>query len=674
MRGISFSAVSRFEKPSHATAHAQDELDLQLRESPSLSYSSSAAATPATNAAAKMMKKLSTTFRRKASVSAYHNQSQQQAHQQKQSSTGSSITTTTTTTGSSGRNTGEHALFSSMSSEGAGGIRAHLNTNDTGATTAVSTAAVDGQSTAARSSVPLAGSTRVTSSRAMTFSAPSRKPTLSHARSNRGASDSVNGQDSHGHSASSFPVALDIPFFTGDKRQPTPRAVNPALAVVRGPPNNENVLKSTLHRTSPSVSPSSPTPPSSSSPEDNDPLSDSRLSLPLPSPTIPVQQYLSPGGDDTGGIKSTAAPSVLREANYHSEEHNPPTLSYLTSPRPSSPDISRNYTNEVCINNTNTVATGSLPPLGGRHRYFSFDADTARKAGAAAALAPSRAHDVGPPPLVPAVGPTHRSRRGAHVQPMGNQQQASSNNNNTSLKQRHPRRRWLLPLSESPDKPRLFTPQTPAFARITRHRDRAEARTLASVCTFLEAEIDRMAAHVHTHSQCNNHSQQQHVYNHHHHQGLQHQQGNSQTSSFQQFCSSRRSHHNVHGNQVDGSQPINQNAIYVGSSVHCSAECANNCPLATYLPVAIERFRSLLGIVEERYDTIEQVYVKSEEYARAMGRFFNVTADQLEAASNGPSQESKKGSGNAKGRHGKERSSIERVMGHGGRDHRKSFR
>lgn len=42
-----------------------------------------------------------------------------------------------------------------------------------------------------------------------------------------------------------------------------------------------------------------------------------------------------------------------------------------------------------------------------------------------------------------------------------------------------------------------------------------------------------------------------------------------------------------------------------------------------------ERLKAVLFMMEDRYDSIEQVYVKSEEYARAMGNFFQMTPNEF---------------------------------------------
>lgn len=122
---------------------------------------------------------------------------------------------------------------------------------------------------------------------------------------------------------------------------------------------------------------------------------------------------------------------------------------------------------------------------------------------------------------------------------------------NKPMKPRYPHgRRWMMPLTERAECPRLFTPPAGGmFERITARRDRTEARALVSACTFLEAEIGRIE---------------------------------SMAEKDEKDCKKK-------------------------------------------LETSVERLRGVLNILEDRYDTIEQVYVKSEEYAVAMGRFFEVS-------------------------------------------------
>lgn len=172
-----------------------------------------------------------------------------------------------------------------------------------------------------------------------------------------------------------------------------------------------------------------------------------------------------------------------------------------------------------------------------RHRHFSFDVDRTRD---------------NLPPVAPAQEPIVRP-------PSGRRRRAS-------------RRRWLLPLPESPDVPRLFTPPAGSqFERIARHRDRAEAKVLMSACTYIEAELDRLS--------------------------------------------------NQYQNVREGACCCKKDS----QSPQPSCECGHRLFLAT----SAERLRGVLGILEDRYDSIEQVYVKSEEYAKAMGKFFQVSPNEF---------------------------------------------
>lgn len=127
--------------------------------------------------------------------------------------------------------------------------------------------------------------------------------------------------------------------------------------------------------------------------------------------------------------------------------------------------------------------------------------------------------------------------------------------------------RWLLPLAESKEKPRVFTPPAgTAFERISARRDRTEARALVSACTYLEAEVLRM-------------------------RGL-----------------------------LSGEGDAGKCCCQKGKG---GAEC--ECAMRRFVEQSVDRMKGVLKILEDRYDTIEQVYIKSEEYAVAMGRFFEVS-------------------------------------------------
>ncbi|CAN8070740.1 unnamed protein product [Agarophyton chilense] len=145
-----------------------------------------------------------------------------------------------------------------------------------------------------------------------------------------------------------------------------------------------------------------------------------------------------------------------------------------------------------------------------------------------------------------------------------------------SRRRRPSRRRWLLPLKLNPDVPKLFDPPVGSnYEKIIRHRDRAEAKILVSACTYLESELDRFASHL--------------------------------KSTHDQPCCSCK-------------PPVSEN---VDANKPC--QCASRLLVAA----ASDRIRAVLTMLEDRYDSIEQVYVKSEEYTRAMGKFFQVSPDEF---------------------------------------------
>ncbi|PXF45889.1 hypothetical protein BWQ96_04324 [Gracilariopsis chorda] len=175
-----------------------------------------------------------------------------------------------------------------------------------------------------------------------------------------------------------------------------------------------------------------------------------------------------------------------------------------------------------------------------RHRHFSFDIGQSR-----------------PPPAPPAVA----DKKGA-VKP--------------GRRRRPSRRRWLLPLQQSPDTPKLFDPPAGSnYEKIIRHRDRAEAKILVSACTYLESELDRIGSHL-------------------------------KCTRDETCCTCKP----VCSENTDANKP---------------GQCSSRALLAA----GSERLRAVLRMLEERYDNIEQVYVKSEEYTRAMGKFFQVSPDEF---------------------------------------------
>lgn len=132
------------------------------------------------------------------------------------------------------------------------------------------------------------------------------------------------------------------------------------------------------------------------------------------------------------------------------------------------------------------------------------------------------------------------------------------------LSNAHSGRRWPFPPSEDPEHPQLFAPSDDTmFQHISQRRDRVEARPLISACTFLENEVERM---------------------------------NDLLQSSDAECV---------GNADDNS--------------------AGDSPHRQFLQGSVERLTGILGILQDRYDCIEQYYIKSQEYAKAMGRFYQVT-------------------------------------------------
>lgn len=166
------------------------------------------------------------------------------------------------------------------------------------------------------------------------------------------------------------------------------------------------------------------------------------------------------------------------------------------------------------------------------------------------------------------------------MQQQQQEQQTISNSNNTgnisNSNTKFAGRRWLLPLSESPQRPRLFTPADTAIARMNA-RDRAEAVTLTSACTFLEAEIDRMQAHVRNH----------------------------------------------HRKTTSGNNNSNSN-----SNSNSNNTCGK-CVTDVYLGKAVDRLRAVLRMLEDRYDSVETVYVKEQEWSNAMTKYLHTSPGEM---------------------------------------------
>lgn len=130
-------------------------------------------------------------------------------------------------------------------------------------------------------------------------------------------------------------------------------------------------------------------------------------------------------------------------------------------------------------------------------------------------------------------------------------------------------RRWKLPKKMNIDTPSSFS-KLPGESNemITQRRDRVEALPLASASTYLESEIFRMKQQLEEHDE-------------------------------QRQCCCR---------------------------AHSAPLC--ECGHRMFLTQSIERLRDVLYILEDRYDSIEQYYVKGKEYAHAMGKFYQVSPSE----------------------------------------------
>lgn len=235
-----------------------------------------------------------------------------------------------------------------------------------------------------------------------------------------------------------------------------------------------------------------------------------------------------------------------------------------------------------------------LPPFAPRHRHHSFDVDVARARGRAVGLSVDDANG----------GVGRANGQGGRMMAQVEQGQA----------QGMMRRRWLLPLSENPEVPRLFNPTSAtSFERITRHRDRTEARALTSACTFLEAEIDRLATLCMA-------------------GGVGENGGEGMDGCCS--CEQRQDGKGMITKQNGGDDENGMETKYdekkkSGVNGNAKTGCCANCRAGMMLPGTVRRLTAVLGVLEERYDSIEQVYVKGEEYARAMGRFFQVNPERF---------------------------------------------
>ena len=132
-------------------------------------------------------------------------------------------------------------------------------------------------------------------------------------------------------------------------------------------------------------------------------------------------------------------------------------------------------------------------------------------------------------------------------------------------------RRWNIPHDVPADEPTLLRALPKGTQNmITQRRDRVEMKPLVSACAYLENEILRMT-----------------------------EQLNSLTSDPMCCCHSQR---------------------------HLQPIC--ECKHRQFISQSAERLRGVLSILEDRYDSIEQYYVKGKEYARAMGRFYQVSPSE----------------------------------------------
>lgn len=61
-----------------------------------------------------------------------------------------------------------------------------------------------------------------------------------------------------------------------------------------------------------------------------------------------------------------------------------------------------------------------------------------------------------------------------------------------------------------------------------------------------------------------------------------------------------------------------------------AAEIASDTDEAAFLESRASSLRCALAVLEDRYDTIENFYVKGREYARAMGKFYQVSPEEYE--------------------------------------------
>ena len=127
--------------------------------------------------------------------------------------------------------------------------------------------------------------------------------------------------------------------------------------------------------------------------------------------------------------------------------------------------------------------------------------------------------------------------------------------------------RWMVPHMENKDMQRLFPPPaSTAFDLFSARMDRNEARALVSACTHLESKVMR----------------------------------------------------------VRGLWAGEEGKCCCGEKVDKGGNKGCQCAMQAFSVQSSYRMR-VLKILEDRYDGIEQVHIKSREYSVAMGRFCEVS-------------------------------------------------
>ena len=128
--------------------------------------------------------------------------------------------------------------------------------------------------------------------------------------------------------------------------------------------------------------------------------------------------------------------------------------------------------------------------------------------------------------------------------------------------------RWMVPHMEDKDIQRLFPPlASTAFDLFSARMDRNEVRALVSACTHLESKMMR----------------------------------------------------------VRGQWAGEEDKCCCGKKVDKGGNKGCQCVMQAFLVQSSYGMKGVLKILEDRYDSIEQVYIKSREYAVAKGRFYEVS-------------------------------------------------